>query len=344
MCRSFCFLAALVLLSDVCFAQANAWRAGEQPQIIGNTGIITGGSATTGGSQIQGERATIVVQVGQDITLRATAEDEDDRPNASGSAIIGFDATSVIWTKTNGELQHERTNSGEANRFTAPETPQTVTVTAQADDTDATTRFNDDPGETVSLTIKVVDGCPDGINFSDDSCVGAPSWRAFGTFGKLFAKMCVMGGTPPADPDDPAAPRNWNGLQVREVLALNATATTCVNADFKPTITLKNTFCNGTATFTVGSGGSTQNGCLNTPTDNCFYDLHKSTGTGTILTALWLRIGRAPCQVVCNQEYFCKEGDGVDPLAKFRVTRMLSHEGVEGIGVRVPVAISKVAR
>ena len=171
---------ALLSSANSAFAQ---WQVHTAPEFPGNTGIKVHEGIR------QGDGDTIVIQKGESIKLSASAVDVV-KVVVEANDILANDATEIIWTTTGGTLANNRTASGAENEFTAPNSTGTITVTVQADD--KPNLANDNPGESVTLKIKVVDGCPGSISMSS-SCNGTPNWSQHITFGLLVAKICVNG-------------------------------------------------------------------------------------------------------------------------------------------------------
>jgi hypothetical protein len=291
----FMIIIAVILTVNSAFA---GWEVYTPPRFTGSPGI----NVVNGDRQASG--ATIVIQKGEKIKLSANTIDEDIDREIESPDVYGYDGPAeVIWTKSGGGILKEgRTQCGVENEFTAPNQIGNITITAQADDHPY--HANDGAGESTTLNIRVINGCPNDINISS-TCTTLPDWSTFKTFGYLVTKMCVSGGTPPNPPN------NWNGLQVTETVGVNSTGTTCTDAKLNG-ITVASA-CTGNGTFTVGLGCDTTLDCLCPQANNCFYDSHLSIDKYEVR----LKSGESSCDIVCSQEYFC---NGTS-LGKFNIRK-----------------------
>ena len=248
---------------------------------------------------------TILLQKGESVKMSAKVIDVDRKLKASSTEYeYKNDDGEVVWTKTGGgTLTPARTASGAVTTYTAPDTVGTYQITATPED--KPTLADDAAGSGYSITIKVIDSCPDSISIGS-SCSPIPEWTYWKSFGYLMTQMCVSGGTPPSPPG------NWNGLMVREVVVPKSNS--CGAGDFNI-----NPDSNGTSTWTVGSGGTgwyTNNcsqKCYAGNADNCLWDHHSSTYKDTVA----LVAGHGPCVVKASQTYFCKD----KPIGGFIITR-----------------------
>ena len=102
----------------------------------------------------------------------------------------------------------------------------------------------------------------------------------------------------------------------------------------------KNSECNGSATFTVGTGG-TDYGVPFNPANNIFYDDHSLVNTSNVLS----QAGLSTCTYSCNQTYSAVSDPsgnscGNANIGSFLITYTFTTDTIQG----TPVTRTTVAK
>ena len=124
---------------------------------------------------------------------------------------------------------------------------------------------------------------------------------------------------------------SYNNSKVLEALS--------VNGVMQNTCSQYVSECNGSATFTVGTGG-TDYGVPFNPANNIFYDDHSLTNTSSILSGT----GLSTCSYSCNQTYYAVSDPAGNScsnanLGSFLITYTLKTDTIQSTPVtRVTVA------
>ena len=282
----------VVLLGFCAHAIGADWEVHTPPMIEGTGISVVGDPNSPPGT-------TIIIQKKQVINLSAKVIDVDKRLKASSTEYeYKNDIGEVEWSKTGGgTLAPARTGSGVSTTYTAPDAVGDYTITATPDDKpDLADDAKNTTGK-VTLTVRVVDACPT-TAATGSPCNPVPKWDKWKTHGCLVAQVTVSGGTPPA----PAT--NWDGLIVKHVRTKKSA--TCMDTDFDKPFN-----CELTTSFTVGNSYTTGwvNGtaanmvqrCYVGDASNCFNNLVSAS----FESDLALKAGKGPCEVKCDEEYFC---------------------------------------
>ena len=290
---------AITLIFMSCDVAMSQWQVHTPPEIAAGIFIDGADQVSSGG--------TILLRPGQQVGLSAAVIDLDRKPNGSGGFDVQPDDGKVLWTKTGGTLSLTSTTNNQTTTYTAPNDVGSYTVTAQADD--KPTLADDNPGGTRTITVKVVDGCPTTAAIASTCVATGPDWTRLLTAGHRVNKVSVSGGTPPNPPN------NWNGLVVREVVNNPVVKAPCAVADFNEAPA---NICNGSSSWVVGGGATGispaqffSTPCVIAQADNSFWDTYLTLSN----TKLYLKAGKGPCDLWCDQEFFCKDTS----LGKFTI-------------------------
>jgi hypothetical protein len=111
----------------------------------------------------------------------------------------------------------------------------------------------------------------------------------------------------------PASPTSYNQSQVSETLSVRGVLqNTCPAQYFSE--------CNGSATFTVGAGG-TDYGVPFPATNNVFYDEHELVSASSVLD----QAGLNTCTYGCNQTYFAVSDPGGNSCGNANIGSFAIH-------------------
>ena len=255
---------------------------------------------------------TVTVIQGETVNVRATSQDKDTRTEGCENTQVA-DTPNVVWSKTDGTLSGTRVASGATVVWTAPtlgeeETSRNCTVTAKPDDNTTTAPGNRPPGDTgdrnddlgtgVNIVFKVIKNCPTTAGLGSSCTIGHTTWFAAGkkTSGFTTVQTQVSGGTPPTPPN------NWNGLFIKETVALHPTDSgTGVDDDFE-VAGYRAASCQATVQgFVVGFSPGAIGTCARAAADDRFWDDHFRVSNSTTL-----KNGKPDKTVICQQKYYCK--------------------------------------
>lgn len=305
------------------------WRTAASPTIVG--GGITFGSNT----YPEPSGTTVTVMENGSIDMLAHSDDTDILSISGVDQSPSSDTCSVDWSATNGgSFSNTRTVSGELTTFTAPSVPSgqdyvIVNINAAPDDRSTSNPGNIPSGDSgnrndspnaagaVQLQVKVIKACPNALNVIQNCTPftfawwhGAPNNKM--SAGMMGAEIAVAG---PGGPNP--APGDWNGLLIKEKLAVNAAGTNYVNGDFinVPGATPAQ-ICVGNATFKVGQGGNPIGACVAPATDNTIWDLHATVAVPDLMQV------NGPVIVKCDQTYSCVGGPDISTTT---ITRTYNH-------------------